>query len=310
MTRKKKQPGPAPVSPKAPVLESRQITPESGVPQTLALIQLGHCLPGMGSAPTVLQTGPQPDIAETPPEPDAWATNVARKLTFSATSSGVKRTMAEVVKGNREQHTGLKLDYFPPVMKDGVKVVKLNSQEIADQNQKWSLALIGYVIGGNPTFKEMLKFVYGVWNFVNTPKVFLHNNGYFIFKFENEKDKAVILEEGPYTFNYMPFILKQWDPEFQMNKESTQIVPMWVMFPNLPIQFWALGNLDRIASYLGNPVCSDKLIAQEQRIVYARILIEMDISQPFPDSFSIYLPNGKSYSQSIEYEWKPIYCQD
>ncbi|OIS98866.1 hypothetical protein A4A49_15595 [Nicotiana attenuata] len=170
----------------------------------------------------VLQTSPQPDIAETPPNSDAGATNAARKLTFSTTSSGVKPTMAEVVKGNREQHTGLKLDYFPPVMNDGVKVVKLNPQEIADPNQKWSLELIGYVIGGNPTFNEILKFVYGVWNFVNTPQ----------------------------------------------------------------------------------------LTAQEQWIACARILIEMDISQPLHDSLSLELPNGKYYSQSIEYEWRPMYCQD
>ncbi|XP_075099420.1 uncharacterized protein LOC142176203 [Nicotiana tabacum] len=131
----------------------------------------------------------------------------------------------------------------------------------------------------------MLKFVYGVWNF-----------------FENEKDKAAILQQGPYTFNYRTFILKQWDPEFQMHKESTQIAPMWVMFSNLPIQFWAPGNLGRIASCLRNPICADKLTAQGQRIAYARILIEMDISQPLPDSLSLELPDGKYYSQSIEYE--------
>ncbi|XP_019248707.1 PREDICTED: uncharacterized protein LOC109227975 [Nicotiana attenuata] len=156
----------------------------------------------------------------------------------------------------------------------------------------------------------MLKFVYGVWNFISTPHVFLHNNGYFIFKFENEEDKAAILQQGPYTFNYRPFILKQWDPEFQIHKESTQIVLMWVMFPNMPIQFWALGNLGRIASCLGNPICTDKLTSQEQRVAYDRILIEMDISQPLPDSLSLELPDGKYYSQSIEYEWKPMYCQD
>ncbi|XP_016441540.1 uncharacterized protein LOC107767132 [Nicotiana tabacum] len=256
----------------------------------------------MGRAPTVMQAGPPPKTTETPPEIDAGAMHATRKLTFSATSSGTKPMMVEVVKGNRVQNLGLKLDYYPPVMKDGIKVVKLNPQEIAEYNQKWSRALIGYVIGGNPTFKEMLKFVYGVWNSVSTTHVFLHNNGYFIFKFDNEEGKEAILKQGPYIFNYRPFIIKQWDPEFQMNKEPTQLVPIWVMFPNLPIQFWAPPNLGRIASYMGNSICTDKLTAQEQRISYARILIEMDISQPLPDSISLELPDGTHYSQSIEYE--------
>ncbi|XP_075104760.1 uncharacterized protein LOC142178874 [Nicotiana tabacum] len=256
----------------------------------------------MGSAPTVLQAGPPPKTVETPPEIDAGAMNAAKKLTFSATSSGTKPMMAEVVKGNREQNMGLNLNYYPPVMKDGIKIVKLNPQEIAEQNQKWSRALIGYVIGGNPTFKEMLKLVYGVWTSVSTPHVFLHNNGYFSFKFDNKEDKEAILKQGPYTFNYTPFIPKQWDPEFQMNKEPTQPVPIWVMFPNLPIQFWAPGNLGRISSCMGKPICIDKLTAQEQRIAYARILIEMDISQPLPESISLELPDGTHYSQNIEYK--------
>ncbi|XP_016451197.1 uncharacterized protein LOC107775908 [Nicotiana tabacum] len=236
--------------------------------------------------------------------------NASRKLAFSAISSGTKPTMAEVVKGNREQNMGLKLNYYPPVMKDVIKIVKLNPQEIAEQNQKWSRALIGNVIVGNPTFKEMLKFIYRVWNYVSTPQVFLHNNGYFIFKFNNEEDKEAILKQGPYTFNYRPFILKQWDPEFQMNKEPTQLIPIWVMFPNLLIQFWAPGNLERITSCIGKPICIDKLTAQEQRIAYARILIEIDISQPLPESISLELPDGTHYSQNIEYEWKPLFYQD
>ncbi|XP_019246521.1 PREDICTED: uncharacterized protein LOC109226182 [Nicotiana attenuata] len=218
--------------------------------------------------------------------------------------------MAEVVKGNRQQQVGQKLDYFPPVMKDGVKVVKLDPKEIEEQNQKWSLALIGYVIGGNPAFKEMLKFVYGVWNIVNTPQVYLHNDGYFLFRFDCEEDKSAILQNGPYIFNYRPLVLKQWSPDFQMSVEPDQNVPMWVMLPNLPIQFWTAGNLGRIASCLGRPICTDKLTTQEDRIAYARMLIEMDISQPLPDDISLEMPNGKCHVQVVEYERKPLFCQD
>lgn len=81
----------------------------------------------------MLKTSSQSDIAETPHDPSVGALNVARKLTFLATSSGVKPTMVEIVKGNREQQMGLKFHYFPLVMKDGVNVVKLNPQEIIEQ---------------------------------------------------------------------------------------------------------------------------------------------------------------------------------
>lgn len=57
--------------------------------------------------------------------------------------------------------------------------------------------MIGYVISGNPTLKEMLNSVYRVWNGVETPEVFLHDDGYFIFRFESSEEKMTITEKGP-----------------------------------------------------------------------------------------------------------------
>ncbi|XP_019236113.1 PREDICTED: uncharacterized protein LOC109216415 [Nicotiana attenuata] len=178
------------------------------------------------------------------------------------------------------------------------------------QNQKWRSALIGYVIGGNPSFKDMLKFVYGVWNTVTTPQVYLHDEGYFIFRFDDEEDKLKIMQNGPYTYNNRPMILKQWVPYFKLAEEPLNAIPVWIVFPNLPIQYWAIENLGRIASCLGKPICTDKLTAKEERISYARILIEMDVAQPLLESVTLEEPDGSCILQSIEYEWKPEYCQE
>lgn len=112
----------------------------------------------------------------------------------------------------------------------------------------------------------MLKFVYGVWHFVATPKVYLHDDGYFIYRFESEQDKASIMENGPYTYNNRPLILKTWTPEFQMSKEPIRLIPLWLCFPRLPLLYWTEENLGRIASYLGKPICTDRLAAQEDRV--------------------------------------------
>lgn len=87
-----------------------------------------------------------------PPSPTMKEGNtrtVTPKTGVPQTLAPIKPTMAEVVKGNRSQQLALKLDYYPPVLRDGLKVVKLNQTELEMQNQKWRSALIGYVIGGN-----------------------------------------------------------------------------------------------------------------------------------------------------------------
>ncbi|XP_019257718.1 PREDICTED: uncharacterized protein LOC109235930 [Nicotiana attenuata] len=272
--------------------ENRMVTPESGVPQTLEPPQLVHWMQGMGCAPTILQAPTKEEpvkVKEAQKPVEADANLAAQKLTFSVNSHEAKITLVDVVRGNRSIHQGSKLEYYPPIMKEGIKVVRLNQIEVEEETRKWKSSLIGYVLGGLPTFKDMLKFVYGVWQFVDTPQV---------------------LEYGPYTFNNRHMILKQWETDFDISKETNRIVPTWVILPGLPIQYWATENLGRIASYLGKPVCTDKLTAQGDRISYARVLVHIDISQHLPEHILIEDEKGGFKEQKLEYEWKPSYCQD
>ncbi|XP_009777941.1 uncharacterized protein [Nicotiana sylvestris] len=87
-----------------------------------------------------------------------------------------------------------------------------------------------------------------------------------------------------------------------------RIVPIWVNLPGLPIQCWAEENLGRIASLLGKPICTDRLTAECERISYARVLVEMDITQPLPNESYIEIPDGRSWMQNVKFEWKPKFC--
>ncbi|OIS97046.1 hypothetical protein A4A49_60631, partial [Nicotiana attenuata] len=100
-----------PSQPTPPI--DRLITPENGIPQKLAPIQLLHWLPGMGSAPTVMQAVPPAVEKEVLQPMAAGMTTTTRKLTYSA-GSQAKKTMAEVVKTNRAQTQGMQLKFYPP----------------------------------------------------------------------------------------------------------------------------------------------------------------------------------------------------
>lgn len=117
---------------------SRMFTPESGVPQALGQMQLVHWMTGMRSAPTVMQASKcVEDEIPKPAELDASTTT--RKLTFSVQRANPSRpecTLADVVQGNRSQQHGLQLEYYPPIMKEGMKIVRLNQADVAEQTQK------------------------------------------------------------------------------------------------------------------------------------------------------------------------------
>lgn len=44
-----------------------------------------------------------------------------------------------------------------------------------------------------------------------------------------------------------------------------------------------------------------------ERISYARILIEMDVTTPLPEVVKVKDPNGRQFDQRVEYVWKPKY---
>lgn len=105
-------------------------------------------------------------------------------------------------------------------------------------------------------------------------------------------------------------ILKEWVPNFKLNKEPLIFVTLWVSFPKLPLQCWTEENLDRLASYLGRPICTDKLTATGDTISYARVLIEIDITQPLSDTITIEKSDGNIWEQDIDYEWRPKFYQN
>ncbi|PHU29277.1 hypothetical protein BC332_01370 [Capsicum chinense] len=146
--------------------------------------------------------------------------------------------------------------------------------KVEEEYGKWENALIGYVVGGKPSFKEMLKFIYNIWNFVTTPHVYSHDEDYFVFLFDSKADKDEIMQNGPYTYNNHPMVLQNWKKDFRFNDEMLCFIPLWVIFPGLLIYYWEEENLSRIAGFTRKPICVNQLTVEVERISYGRVLIE------------------------------------
>lgn len=75
-------------------------------------------------------------------------------------------------------------------------------------------------------------------------------------------------------------IVKEWVSDFCFEKEVLKEISLWVRLPNLPLTCWSNDLLRRIGSVLGNPVCADECTSTQNCISYARLLVEIDITQP------------------------------
>lgn len=109
--------------------------------------------------------------------------------------------------------------------------------------------------------------------------------------------------------NGVPLILKKWDTKFDFQQEFPTTIPLWVRFPNLPLNCWGPVTLSKIASSLGEPVYADECTKNQTRISYARVLVDMDTTQELPTVVEIIEPSGRVFTQKVEYDWKPAYCK-
>lgn len=54
---------------------------------------------------------------------------------------------------------------------------------------------------------------------------------------------------------------------------------------------------------------ADECTNHQNRISYARVLIDMDVTQELPHEIDLIEPSGHLFSQQVEYDWKPLFCK-
>lgn len=168
--------------------------------------------------------------------------------------------------------------YIPPSIKDGVLTVIIDEADIEQQVKLWKSALIGYIIRDTPQQQQSDNYVTKIWSFVTKPKVLVHDYGYFIFKFNSSEDKDLVSQARTYYYNNKPVILKPWELDFEFDQDMLSMIPIWVKFPGLPVGYWSTEDLSKVASAIGKPIRADSFITNADKISYARVLVEVDVS--------------------------------
>ncbi|KAJ6958760.1 hypothetical protein NC653_040411 [Populus alba x Populus x berolinensis] len=118
-----------------------------------------------------------------------------------------------------------------------------------------------------------------------------------------------IISNGPYFIFGRPLILKVMPGFFYFQPSDMARIPTWVRFPNLLLCYWTLICLFKITSMVGKPIHYNVPTTNMTRLLYARILIEVDFLQDLPVAVNVILPNGTPFSQQITFESLPCFCK-
>lgn len=97
-------------------------------------------------------------------------------------------------------------------------------------------------------------------------------------------------------------------PKNSASKTTLTSMPIWVKLPSLGLEYWSDSTLKKIASTLGPVLWIDNATSKHERMMYARVLIEMSIYDEFPNEIYFINEHDELVSQRATYDWKPVIC--
>lgn len=100
------------------------------------------------------------------------------------------------------------LTYILPQIVNGLPAMQLEKTEVSRETEKWRCALIAYFIGEVQGFNAIKRYIGLHWAKIDEPDLFLHEEGYYVIKFQSIADRDEIYYASPYSINNKPIILK------------------------------------------------------------------------------------------------------
>ncbi|XP_072994805.1 uncharacterized protein [Typha latifolia] len=138
---------------------------------------------------------------------------------------------------------------------------------------KWWRTLFGRFLGREIPLERL-------WRGIERFSVSDMEEGYYVFRFDNEEDMLYALSNGPWTIMGMVLNLIPWRNNFWLTAEAFTTAPIWIQLPNLPKEYWELEALILVAAYFGKSLRVDETTLDHTWNRFAQVCVEIDLAKP------------------------------
>jgi len=135
--------------------------------------------------------------------------------------------------------------------------------------------------------------------------------GFFEFSFSSVEDVRRVRSIS--SWNLSPGLVKifAWSKDFNPRNQHNSSAQVWVKIYGLAQEYWRKNILFSIVSGIGSSICTDSVTSKPmyERTFghYARVLVEIDLSQPL--RYKILVERkGFAFYVDLDYENVPDYC--
>jgi hypothetical protein len=168
-------------------------------------------------------------------------------------------------------------------------------------------ALICRFNGLWPSASALKEWVNKTWS--EGHEMFFCSKGFFIVNFSTEVECQRVLEQGPWFWGRSGLSMQRWFPDFNPLTMTAMTTPVWVRLPNLPLHFYSSSFLPTLGNALGRFIKIDTDRIVKGFITFARICVEIDLSQGLSDRILIDWDEGDPFTQMVDYENTAFRCR-
>ncbi|GLT49359.1 hypothetical protein SLA2020_229220 [Shorea laevis] len=242
---------------------------------------------------------PQPSPSPVPPAKSFRDTLVDG----SASMEPPLVTYEELVAANLDQESST------PMAEDGTyplkpKVPKVRIPKSIWQRlcAPWKNAVIIKLLGKSVNFHVLHSRLLKEWRTESEFEVIDVGLGYYIVKFSSPQDCAMVLTGGPYKMFDHYLAVQPWEPSFHPARAKAPKTAVWAKLHGVPIVCFHEAICLYLGSKIGKPIKVDPTTLLATRGKFARVCIEVDLSQPLPSSVDLDLEELPQSLIPVEFE--------
>ncbi|GKU93401.1 hypothetical protein SLEP1_g6995 [Rubroshorea leprosula] len=258
---------------------------------------------------TTISTPPGPDLpqpAPTQPETSPMPPVKSFKDTLVDGSASIEPpliTYDELVVAN------LNFESSIPMAEDGTNSPKLKIPKVRIPKSiwqrlcaPWKNAVIIKLLGKSVNFHVLHSRLLKEWRTENEFEVIDVGLGYYIVKFSSLQDCSRVLTGGPYKLFDHYLAVQPWEPGFHPARAKAPKTAVWIKLHGVPIVCYHEAICLYLGSKIGKPIKVDPATLLATRGKFARVCVEVDLSQPLPSSVDLDLEELPQSLIPIEFE--------
>ncbi|GLT60148.1 hypothetical protein SLA2020_329290 [Shorea laevis] len=203
----------------------------------------------------------------------------------------------------------LPFDSSTPMVEDGsdptqAKIPKVRIPKSIWQRlcSPWKNAVIIKLLGKSVHYNILHSRLLKEWRTENDFEVIDVGLGYYIVKFSSPQDCSTVLTGGPYKLFGHYLAVQPWEPGFHPARAKAPKTAVWVKLHGVPIVCFQEAICLYLGSKIGKPIKVDPTTLLATRGKFARVCIEVDLSQQLPSTVDLDLEELPQSLVLVEYE--------